>query len=133
MNGLRKLPSGPFLAVNHCKLIWIGTPERCDSCQEIWPTSWITFDGKRFLCTSCYYELKENDDPRLEQCDLCHYDFPLSEMTLSYNQLLCKKCAFDPSEPAARAWLKKQDEDQKEKEAKEKLAYGLNPVREKYD
>jgi hypothetical protein len=136
MEGLSKIHSGPFLAVQqsreHRGLMWIGTPELCDCCQEMWPTSWITFDGKRFLCTSCQYELKENIEANIECCDLCHDDFPLSEMTLSYNQILCKKCSHDPSQPAAKAWLKKQDEEEAQR-LREKYAYGENPVREKYD
>ena len=69
----------------------------------------------------------------VEQCDVCNDDFPLTEMTLSYNQILCKKCAHDPSQPYSMSWLKKQDEEEKEREAIEKFAYGLNPVRDKYD
>lgn len=120
MAKLEYIPSGPFLHVGKRGLIWIGTPEKCDSCQDSFPTCWITFDGKRFLCTACNYEIKENSEARIQECDLCHYHFPLSEMTISYNQILCKKCASDNVE-------RQRDFDEAEQNG------GLENVRRKYE
>ena len=91
MAGLKRIPSGPFLRIGSRKLIWVGVPEKCDCCGETYPMCWITFDGKRYLCTSCNYDLKENCEAYLEECDLCHYEFPISHLSINYNQLLCRK------------------------------------------
>ena len=85
-------------------LVWIGVPERCDRCKGEYPMSWITFNGKQFLCAACdaddNYPVDKSQKQEdasfdfMEECDCCHDIFPISEMTIdkSGNNLLCKKC-----------------------------------------
>lgn len=116
---------GPFLAqrdkTGKNGLVWIGVPERCDKCKDEYPMSWITFNGKQFLCVACeadeHYDPESHFDPNsieysssyvadepkeeqstfdfLEECDCCHDEFPIREMTMGKdgNTLLCRKCA----------------------------------------
>ena len=109
--------------------MWIGNPEKCDCCQESYPMSWIIFDGKRFLCTACNYEVKENENANIEECDLCHYDYPLDQMTISYNQILCKKCARDD----AAEKQKQADEIERQRDFDEAEQNGWEAVRQKYE
>ena len=41
---------------------WEGSKEICNKCKESYPMVWIIFDGKEFLCYSCFYE--KNDAAR---------------------------------------------------------------------
>ena len=108
----------PFRNVENTGLTWIGVPEKCDCCQVSYPMAWIKFDGKRFLCISCDYEVNENENAYIEECDLCHMDFPLIEMTLNYNQILCNKCASDDASKKEQALVEQE---------------GPESIRRKYD
>jgi hypothetical protein len=110
MGGLSEIPSGPFYIGptirngNPAKgLLFIGVPEQCDRCKEIYPMSWIEFDGEHFLCTACSWDVHvEHKDMEIavaenldliECCGTCFKYGNINEMTISYNQLICRKCA----------------------------------------
>lgn len=44
-------------------LYWLGPIESCDLCHEIYPLSWIEFNGTQFLCLACRTE--ERSQPPL--------------------------------------------------------------------
>lgn len=117
--------SGPFLKQQKpggkMGLVWIGVPERCDKCKEIYPMSWITFNGKQFICVACetaeqynpesHFDTgsikysssytttepknEQNNTDFIEECDCCHDFFSIHDVTIGEdgNQLLCRKCA----------------------------------------
>lgn len=104
MAGLSETPSGPFLNVKNRGLVWIGVPEQCDRCKEIYPMSWIAYDGEHFLCTACEWDVyTEHKDmviavseelDLITGCSTCYKYCDINEMSISYNELICKKCAW---------------------------------------
>jgi len=110
MAGLKDIPSGPFIVgpsfgEKKRGLLWIGVPEQCDRCKEIWPMAWVAFDGKHFLCTACDWDVTvehrsvegytvSEDANLIEVCCSCYKYFDIGEMTISYNELICRKCAW---------------------------------------
>lgn len=135
MAGLTELPKGPFLNIKNRGLVWIGVPEQCDRCKEIWPMSWITFTGTYFLCTACEYQVTSEgrgmeigvaeDLNLIEVCPSCYTYYNITTMTISYNELICRKCAHKRVEKQRAAGEKERMakvEKQREEYEKERMA-----------
>jgi hypothetical protein len=125
-----QLPSGPFLNVKHRGLIWVGNPEQCDRCKEIYPMCWIEFTGTHFLCNACHWDVTvegrsvtmtvSEDLNLIEPCGHCFKYFSIEKMTIDYNVLVCRPCAAK-SYAKRRYEAELEFEERRRKELKEAL------------
>ena len=101
------LHKGPFYNVKNRGLVWVGVPEQCDRCKEVYPMSWIEFIGTHFLCSACHWNVTvekrdinisvAEDLLLIQPCGYCFQYFTVNDLVIDMNQLVCRTCAQEAS------------------------------------